>query len=62
MVDVQDLCYLLTAKSIHEVPSFQHWEGIQSGRERLVEQLQTMIDIEVNDQAGGCLCCSPSGI
>jgi hypothetical protein len=26
------MCYLLTAKSIHEAPSFKNWEGISAAR------------------------------
>ncbi|EPZ32315.1 hypothetical protein O9G_002156 [Rozella allomycis CSF55] len=37
----KDLCYLLTVKSIHEVQSFRHWEGVQQGREKLIEQINS---------------------
>lgn len=41
-----DLCYLLTFKSIQEVPSFKTWEGIAAARERLVEQLENMMELD----------------
>lgn len=30
--EFRDLCYLLTAKSLHETPSFKNWEGISASR------------------------------
>ncbi|CAO3622495.1 unnamed protein product [Cunninghamella blakesleeana] len=50
--EFKDMCYLLTTKSIHEVPSFRNWEGIMAARENLVEQLQNMIDFETADRNG----------
>ncbi|KAJ3367671.1 hypothetical protein GGF31_007131 [Allomyces arbusculus] len=44
--EFRDLCYLLTAKSIHDAPSFRNWDGIGPGRERLVDQLQSMMDLD----------------
>lgn len=41
-----DLCYLLTFKSIQEVPAFKTWEGISAARERLVEQLENMMELD----------------
>ena len=48
-----DLCYLLTFKSIQEVPAFKTWEGIAAARERLVEQLENMMELDSfeNDDA-----------
>ncbi|KAL7747329.1 hypothetical protein RI367_007383 [Sorochytrium milnesiophthora] len=48
--EFRDLCYLLTAKSVHDAPSFKNWEGIALGREKLVEQLQDMVDFEQLDR------------
>lgn len=51
--EFKDLCFLLTAKSINEAGTMSDWDGIQSGREKLVDQLQTMVDIEaIMDQSG----------
>lgn len=44
------MCYLLTAKSIHEAPSFKHWEGIMASRESLVDQLQSMLEFDTADR------------
>ncbi|RKP26669.1 WD40-repeat-containing domain protein [Syncephalis pseudoplumigaleata] len=44
--EFKDLCYLLTAKSVQDAPSFKSWEGIGPSRERLVEQFQNMLDSE----------------
>ncbi|KAI9217748.1 hypothetical protein BC828DRAFT_408225 [Blastocladiella britannica] len=48
--EFRDLCYLLTATSVHDVPAFRQWEGVGPGRERLAEQLQAMIDLESVDR------------
>ncbi|ORZ29211.1 WD40-repeat-containing domain protein [Catenaria anguillulae PL171] len=48
--EFRDLCYLLTAKSVHDAPAFRNWEGIGPGRERLAEQLQAMVDLEGVDR------------
>ncbi|KAJ2959604.1 hypothetical protein NQZ79_g4942 [Umbelopsis isabellina] len=50
--EFKDLCYLLTAKSIHEAPSFKNWEGIAAARENLVGQFQSMLDFESADRSG----------
>ncbi|KAJ3298013.1 hypothetical protein HK104_011237 [Borealophlyctis nickersoniae] len=50
--EFKDLCYLLTAKSVHDVPSFKGWQGIGPSREKLVEQFQSMIDVEITDREG----------
>ena len=50
--EFNDMCYLLTAKSIHEAPSFKHWEGIMASRESLVDQLQSMLEFETADRTG----------
>ncbi|KAI8874699.1 WD40 repeat-like protein, partial [Backusella circina FSU 941] len=51
--EFKDMCYLLTAKSIHEAPSFKNWEGIMAARENLVDQLQNMLDFETADRTTG---------
>ena len=48
--EFNDLCYLLTVKSIQEAPVFKTWEGVSAARERLVEQLENMTEIEVADR------------
>ncbi|KAI7862456.1 WD40-repeat-containing domain protein [Spinellus fusiger] len=50
--EFKDLCYLLTAKSIHEAASFKNWEGVMAARESLAEQLQNTLDFETADRAG----------
>ncbi|ORE10923.1 WD40 repeat-like protein [Rhizopus microsporus var. microsporus] len=50
--EFKDMCYLLTAKSIHEAPSFKHWEGIMASREALVDQLNTILEFETADRSG----------
>ncbi|RUO95305.1 hypothetical protein BC936DRAFT_144563, partial [Jimgerdemannia flammicorona] len=50
--EFKDLCYLLTAKSVHDAPSFKNWEGVQPAREKLVEQFQNMLDFESADKSG----------
>ncbi|KAI9246205.1 WD40-repeat-containing domain protein [Sporodiniella umbellata] len=48
--EFKDMCYLLTAKSIHEAASFKQWEGIMASREALVDQLNTMLEFETADR------------
>ncbi|KAL1916932.1 uncharacterized protein VTP21DRAFT_5129 [Calcarisporiella thermophila] len=50
--EFKDLCYLLTAKSVHEASSFKGWEGIGPAREKLVEQFQNILDFENVDKDG----------
>ncbi|KAJ1516546.1 hypothetical protein HMI55_001998 [Coelomomyces lativittatus] len=50
MDEFKDLCYLLTGKSVHDAPTFKHWEGIGPGREKLVEQLQTMMYFDQHEK------------
>lgn len=45
-----DLCYLLSAKSVTDAPSFRLWEGIQPGREALVAEFSALL--EPNQQGG----------
>jgi len=42
--EFRDLCYLLSAKSITDAPSFRAWEGIQPARENLVAQFSAMLE------------------
>jgi hypothetical protein len=44
------MCYLLTAKSVHEATSFRNWEGVGPSRERLVEELMHLMEIEGLDR------------
>lgn len=39
-----DLCYLLSAKSVTDAPSFRLWEGIQAGREALVAEFGSFLE------------------
>ncbi|KAI3623991.1 hypothetical protein CBS14141_002419 [Malassezia furfur] len=41
-----DLCYLLSAKSVTDAPSFRSWEGIQPAREALVAEFSPILDQE----------------
>ncbi|KAI8929536.1 WD40-repeat-containing domain protein [Entophlyctis helioformis] len=50
--EFKDLCYLLTAKSVHDVPSFRNWDGIVPAREKLAELFQSMIDYDDGDREG----------
>ncbi|KAJ3106459.1 hypothetical protein HDU97_006245 [Phlyctochytrium planicorne] len=50
--EFRDMCYLLTAKSVSEALSFRNWEGIVPSREKLAEQFQNMIDVEVAERDG----------
>eukprot|EP00742_Colponemidia_sp_Colp-10_P005419 GILJ01005791.1.p1 GENE.GILJ01005791.1~~GILJ01005791.1.p1 ORF type:complete len:646 (-),score=96.73 GILJ01005791.1:200-2086(-) len=47
--EFKDLCYLLTCKSVQDVPTFKEWEGIQPARERLVEQFQAVFEFDSTD-------------
>ncbi|KAJ3196340.1 hypothetical protein HK101_009256 [Irineochytrium annulatum] len=53
--EFRDLCYLLTAKSVSDVPSFRNWEGIGPSREKLVKQFQNILDVESAERDGGNL-------
>ncbi|ORY89421.1 WD40-repeat-containing domain protein [Leucosporidium creatinivorum] len=44
--EFKDLCYLLSAKSVHDAPSFKNWEGVTAARERLVEAFGKMVEGE----------------
>ncbi|PKC08099.1 WD40 repeat-like protein [Rhizophagus irregularis] len=50
--EFKDMCYLLTAKAVHDAPSFKNWEGIGPAREKLVEQFQNMLNFENTDKDG----------
>ncbi|KAJ3121100.1 hypothetical protein HK098_003971 [Nowakowskiella sp. JEL0407] len=50
--EFKDLCYLLTAKSVHDAPSFKSWEGVLPAREKLVEQFQLMLNFETQEREG----------
>ncbi|KAL2915354.1 hypothetical protein HK105_205219 [Polyrhizophydium stewartii] len=50
--EFKDLCYLLTAKSVHDVPSFRNWEGITPAREKLAELFQSMVDYDNGERNG----------
>ncbi|WFD00385.1 hypothetical protein MYAM1_003134 [Malassezia yamatoensis] len=44
-----DLCYLLSAKSVTDAPSFRSWEGIQPAREVLVAEFSPLLDQDRKD-------------
>ncbi|KAI8586600.1 WD40-repeat-containing domain protein [Geranomyces variabilis] len=50
--EFKDLCYLLTAKSAADTPSFKNWDGIAPTREKLAEHFQMMVDFENSDREG----------
>ncbi|CAI2185311.1 11560_t:CDS:10 [Funneliformis geosporum] len=50
--EFKDLCYLLTAKAVHDAPSFKNWEGVGPAREKLVEHFQNMLNFENTDKDG----------
>ncbi|KAI9014672.1 WD40-repeat-containing domain protein [Gaertneriomyces semiglobifer] len=50
--EFKDLCYLLTAKSVHDAPAFKDWAGITPAREKLAEHFQNMVDFESADRDG----------
>ncbi|CAH1757289.1 3663_t:CDS:10 [Entrophospora sp. SA101] len=50
--EFKDLCYLLTAKAVHDAPSFKNWEGIGPEREKLAEQFQIMLNYEKTGKSG----------
>jgi COMPASS component SWD3 len=50
--EFKDLCYLLSAKSVHDAPSFQGWEGVSAGREGLVEAFGRMVEGEREEKEG----------
>ncbi|WFD32443.1 hypothetical protein MSPP1_003490 [Malassezia sp. CBS 17886] len=45
-----DLCYLLSAKSVTDAPSFRSWEGIQPAREALVTEFAPVLGEERVDR------------
>mmetsp|Transcript_42775 Transcript_42775/g.69354 ORF Transcript_42775/g.69354 Transcript_42775/m.69354 type:complete len:631 (-) Transcript_42775:57-1949(-) len=51
--EFRDLCYLITCKSIGEVPAFKGWAGIVHSREQLVEKFESMIDLEDTTELSG---------
>lgn len=52
--EFKDLCYLLSAKSVHDAPSFKNWEGVTAARERLVESFGKMVEGEREESEGEC--------
>eukprot|EP00026_Physarum_polycephalum_P006258 Phypoly_transcript_06300.p1 GENE.Phypoly_transcript_06300~~Phypoly_transcript_06300.p1 ORF type:complete len:572 (+),score=66.81 Phypoly_transcript_06300:79-1794(+) len=51
--EFRDLCYLLTCKSVQDVPNFKNWDGGKgSSREKLVEQYQSMLEFDNTKSAG----------
>ncbi|KAM9964460.1 hypothetical protein ACTFIW_004224 [Dictyostelium discoideum] len=53
--EFKDLCYLLTCRSVQELNSFKSWDGSKgTSREKLVEQFQSMLELE-NTKSTGAL-------
>ncbi|KAL8281312.1 hypothetical protein RQP46_006346 [Phenoliferia psychrophenolica] len=50
--EFQDLCYLLSAKTVHDAPSFKHWEGVTAAREKLAETFGEMVEGEREEREG----------
>ncbi|TPX76023.1 hypothetical protein CcCBS67573_g02710 [Chytriomyces confervae] len=48
--EFKDICYLLTSKSVQDVPSFKNWEGIGPSREKLVDLFQIMVDSDTSNR------------
>lgn len=44
--EFQDLCYLLTCKSVKEAPCFRSWEGVYKSRQKLIEQLKSTFEMD----------------
>lgn len=51
--EFQNLCYLLTAKSVTDAPAFRAWEGIQPAREKLVSEYDAILSMERAEKEGG---------
>ncbi|CAD6962906.1 unnamed protein product [Tilletia controversa] len=58
--EFRDLCYLLSAKSITDAPSFRAWEGIQPARENLVAQFSAMLEQDRMDRGPALPCIGSS--
>ncbi|OLY82724.1 WD repeat-containing protein 5B [Smittium mucronatum] len=48
--EFRDLSYLLTSKSIQDTPLFKNWDGIVSSRQKLADDLQQLLELEIGDQ------------
>ncbi|XP_004347572.1 WD-repeat protein [Capsaspora owczarzaki ATCC 30864] len=48
--EFKDMCYVLTAKSVQDAPSFSTWEG-SAARRKLVKHFQTLLDYEVTSSS-----------
>lgn len=46
------MCYLLSAKAVHDAPSFRNWEGVHAAREKLVEAFGSMVEGEREEKEG----------
>lgn len=51
--EFQNLCYLLTAKSVTDAPQFRNWDGIGPAREKLIEEYDKLIAMERAEKEGG---------
>lgn len=50
--EFKDLCYLLSAKTVHDAPSFKGWEGVTAAREKLVDSISKLIESESAEKEG----------
>ncbi|KAK4054467.1 hypothetical protein OIV83_000961 [Microbotryomycetes sp. JL201] len=48
--EFKDLCYLLSAKTVHDAPCFRNWEGVTAARAKLVETFSKMEEVEREDK------------
>ena len=46
--EFSDLCYLLTCRSVRDVPAFAWFEGVKSSREALGETFQSMVGLALD--------------
>ena len=44
--EFRDLCYLLTCRSVQDAASFRNWDGAKNSRLSLVDQFETLLDVE----------------
>eukprot|EP00741_Cyanophora_paradoxa_P003408 tig00000704_g3311.t1 len=58
--EFRDLAYLLTCKSVQDLPSFKGWDGVQHSREQLADQIQSMLDVESSTEISGAVRVPPS--
>lgn len=51
--EFRDLCYLLTCKSVQDIPGLRWWDGEKgSSREKLIEHFQSLLEFEALETSG----------